>query len=305
MPGIQPTVEIAVRRWVMPEVREPLARREHVVEVQHRLAHAHEHAVVHRLDAPEVQRLVEDLRRASGCARSASGPSRRTCTSAGTPTARRRRSSAARRGSASAPPPSGRPSAVANSAFTVPSRACASSRSSRLENGTSRSSRSRSASRQVRHLLIATRRPSPPTPTPARARKRGLAASAGRGSLRAAERSISPLWLQPMRLAKYLAHAGVASRRAAETLIAAGRVSVDGEIVRDPARDVGEASRVEVDGRPLDGAGDAGRLCAAQARRRALHGARHPRAPDGGRAGGRRAAAPVSRRAPGRRLAAG
>jgi 23S rRNA pseudouridine2605 synthase len=57
-----------------------------------------------------------------------------------------------------------------------------------------------------------------------------------------------------MRLAKYLAHAGVASRRASETLIAAGRVSVEGEIVTDPARDVGEDSRVAVDGRPVDGA---------------------------------------------------
>jgi 23S rRNA pseudouridine2605 synthase len=56
-----------------------------------------------------------------------------------------------------------------------------------------------------------------------------------------------------MRLAKYLAHAGVASRRAAETVIAGGRVSVDGEIVLDPARDVGEDSRVMVDGRALDG----------------------------------------------------
>ena len=32
-----------------------------------------------------------------------------------------------------------------------------------------------------------------------------------------------------MRLVKYLAHAGVASRRAAERLIADGRVSVGGE----------------------------------------------------------------------------
>jgi 23S rRNA pseudouridine2605 synthase len=56
-----------------------------------------------------------------------------------------------------------------------------------------------------------------------------------------------------MRLAKYLAHAGVASRRAAETVIAGGRVRVDGEIVRDPARDVGEQSRVTVDGRALEG----------------------------------------------------
>jgi 23S rRNA pseudouridine2605 synthase len=57
-----------------------------------------------------------------------------------------------------------------------------------------------------------------------------------------------------MRLAKYLAHAGVASRRAAETVIAGGRVSVDGEIVLDPARDVGEHNRVTVDGHILDGA---------------------------------------------------
>jgi 23S rRNA pseudouridine2605 synthase len=56
-----------------------------------------------------------------------------------------------------------------------------------------------------------------------------------------------------MRLAKYLAHAGVASRRAAETLIAAGRVYVDGELVRDPACAVAEHSRVEVDGRRLAG----------------------------------------------------
>jgi 23S rRNA pseudouridine2605 synthase len=56
-----------------------------------------------------------------------------------------------------------------------------------------------------------------------------------------------------MRLAKHLAHAGVASRRAAETLIVAGRVRVDGELVRDPARDVDERHRVEVDGQPLDG----------------------------------------------------
>ena len=56
-----------------------------------------------------------------------------------------------------------------------------------------------------------------------------------------------------MRLARYLAHAGVASRRAAEAMIAAGRVSVEGEIVKDPARDVGEGSRVAVDGRVLAG----------------------------------------------------
>jgi 23S rRNA pseudouridine2605 synthase len=54
-----------------------------------------------------------------------------------------------------------------------------------------------------------------------------------------------------MRLAKYLAHSGVASRRAAEALIADSRVAVDGDVVRDPARDVGEANVVAVDGRPV------------------------------------------------------
>ncbi len=51
-----------------------------------------------------------------------------------------------------------------------------------------------------------------------------------------------------MRLAKFLAHAGVASRRAAERLIADGRVTVGGEVVTDPARDVEDSSEVIVDG---------------------------------------------------------
>jgi 23S rRNA pseudouridine2605 synthase len=55
-----------------------------------------------------------------------------------------------------------------------------------------------------------------------------------------------------MRLVKFLAHAGVASRRAAEVLIAAGRVKVGGEVVTNPATDVDEASAVEVDGRPAE-----------------------------------------------------
>jgi 23S rRNA pseudouridine2605 synthase len=54
-----------------------------------------------------------------------------------------------------------------------------------------------------------------------------------------------------MRLAKYLAHAGVASRRAAETIVAAGRVKVDGHTVTDPARDVDDDHTVLVDGRPI------------------------------------------------------
>ncbi len=56
-----------------------------------------------------------------------------------------------------------------------------------------------------------------------------------------------------MRLAKYLAHAGVASRRAAETVIRDGRVTVAGKVVLDPAREVDESCVVAVDGRPLAG----------------------------------------------------
>jgi 23S rRNA pseudouridine2605 synthase len=57
-----------------------------------------------------------------------------------------------------------------------------------------------------------------------------------------------------VRLAKYLAHAGIASRRAAEVLVAEGRVGVGGDVVRDPARDVREGERVTVDGRLVAGA---------------------------------------------------
>ena len=51
-----------------------------------------------------------------------------------------------------------------------------------------------------------------------------------------------------MRLAKHLAHAGVASRRRGEEIVRAGRVVVNGEVVTDPARDVGEGDEVRVDG---------------------------------------------------------
>jgi 23S rRNA pseudouridine2605 synthase len=54
-----------------------------------------------------------------------------------------------------------------------------------------------------------------------------------------------------MRLAKYLAHGGIASRRMSEKLIANGRVTVGGEVVTDPARDVGDGDDVRVDGSPV------------------------------------------------------
>jgi 23S rRNA pseudouridine2605 synthase len=49
-------------------------------------------------------------------------------------------------------------------------------------------------------------------------------------------------------LVKVLAHGGIASRRKAERIIDAGRVTVNGEVVTDPARDVGEGDDVRVDG---------------------------------------------------------
>jgi 23S rRNA pseudouridine2605 synthase len=51
-----------------------------------------------------------------------------------------------------------------------------------------------------------------------------------------------------MRLAKYLASAGVASRRAAEEVIGAGRVTVNGATVTDPATDVDRQDAIVVDG---------------------------------------------------------
>ena len=60
-----------------------------------------------------------------------------------------------------------------------------------------------------------------------------------------------------MRLAKFLANSGVSSRRAAEGIVRAGRVTVGGEVVTDPARGIdpaqaaGGGEAVAVDGRPI------------------------------------------------------
>ncbi len=57
-----------------------------------------------------------------------------------------------------------------------------------------------------------------------------------------------------IRLQKALADRGVASRRHAEELIAAGRVSVDGERVTTLGTRVDPAARIDVDGRPTHAA---------------------------------------------------
>jgi 23S rRNA pseudouridine2605 synthase len=54
-----------------------------------------------------------------------------------------------------------------------------------------------------------------------------------------------------VRLAKFLAHGGVASRRKAEEIVAKGLVTVGGEMVTDPARDVEAGDDVRVNGSPV------------------------------------------------------
>jgi 23S rRNA pseudouridine2605 synthase len=54
-----------------------------------------------------------------------------------------------------------------------------------------------------------------------------------------------------MRLQKFLAHAGVASRRAAEDLIVRGKVRVNGKVVRELGTIVSTDDRVDVSGTPV------------------------------------------------------
>jgi 23S rRNA pseudouridine2605 synthase len=53
------------------------------------------------------------------------------------------------------------------------------------------------------------------------------------------------------RLNKLLAHAGIGSRRHCEDLIAAGRVTVDGKVVRELGTKVDPAQKIAVDGQPV------------------------------------------------------
>ena len=54
-----------------------------------------------------------------------------------------------------------------------------------------------------------------------------------------------------MRINKYIAHAGVASRRKAEELIKQGLVTINGQVVRELATTVKSGDKVEVDGQPI------------------------------------------------------
>lgn len=59
----------------------------------------------------------------------------------------------------------------------------------------------------------------------------------------------------PVRLNRFLARAGVASRREADDIIAAGRVTVNGDVTTEMGVQVGLTDRVTVDGRPVTAAG--------------------------------------------------
>ena len=56
---------------------------------------------------------------------------------------------------------------------------------------------------------------------------------------------------EPERIARRLARAGVASRRDAEAMIAAGRVTLNGKVLDTPAVNVAARDRIEVDGEPI------------------------------------------------------
>jgi pseudouridine synthase len=61
--------------------------------------------------------------------------------------------------------------------------------------------------------------------------------------------------LPPIRLSKILAQAGLASRRGAEALLAAGRISVNGRVRLEPGAQADpERDAIAVDGRPLPSA---------------------------------------------------
>ena len=54
-----------------------------------------------------------------------------------------------------------------------------------------------------------------------------------------------------MRINKYIAHAGVASRRKAEELIKQGLVTVNGQVVRELGTLIKSGDKVEVEGQPI------------------------------------------------------
>lgn len=76
-----------------------------------------------------------------------------------------------------------------------------------------------------------------------------LSLSSADGSGYAASMSDTP---SSNRIAKVLARHGIASRREAEKIIEAGRVTVNGKVIDSPALNVTEKDKITVDGKPLE-----------------------------------------------------
>lgn len=68
---------------------------------------------------------------------------------------------------------------------------------------------------------------------------------------RPANRSVEPDWQEGERIAKYLARAGVASRREAEAMIERGEVRIDGRKLTTPAFKVTGQEDIRVNGKPV------------------------------------------------------
>jgi len=91
--------------------------------------------------------------------------------------------------------------------------------------------------------------------------KRGTHASSKSAVAASAQRHPEPAPSSPMeptRIAKAMARAGLCSRREAERWIADGRVSVNGKVLATPAVEVGPGDRIMVDGALLPAAAPAG-----------------------------------------------
>ncbi len=127
----------------------------------------------------------------------------------------------------------------------TPSGRCASapSRGARRTRSAGGRSRCRGRARPVRA------RTEPPDAKAPRTRANN-APRRDRGTARAEARA-APDRIEPQRIAKLLARAGVGSRRDIERFIADGRVSVNGTVLTTPAHVIASLDGVLVDGRPV------------------------------------------------------
>lgn len=100
------------------------------------------------------------------------------------------------------------------------------------------------------------RRPDDRPRPPAGARRPAAKGGAARGTVPPprAPQTAAGVPAETMRIAKAMARAGLCSRRDAERWIEAGRVSVNGALLKSPARDVGPADVILVDGKALPAA---------------------------------------------------